>query len=164
MRARLDDPGLAVTRDSILVLAGCGPVNVPGMPEWGMMPIPQRLVSEGVRDMVRVSDGRMSGTSFGTVVLHVAPEAGMGGPLALVEDGDIISLDAHNGRLDLLVDDAELSRRREALIPPIREHLRGWPLLFQRHVTQAPLGCDLDFLIGETVAQRQRIEPVIGRS
>lgn len=164
MRARLDDPGLAVTRDSILVLAGCGPVNVPGMPEWGMMPIPQRLVSEGVRDMVRVSDGRMSGTSFGTVVLHVAPEAGMGGPLALVEDGDIISLDAHNGRLDLLVDDAELSRRREALIPPIREHLRGWPLLFQRHVTQAPLGCDLDFLIGETEAQRQRIEPVIGRS
>jgi len=164
MRRRVDDPALGVNAESVLVLAGCGPVGVPGMPEWGMIPIPARLLAAGVRDMVRVSDARMSGTSFGTVFVHAAPEAAVGGPLALVRDGDVIAVDADAGRLDLEVDPEELERRRREWRPPESPHLRGWPALYREHVTQAPDGCDLDFLQAPTAAHRQFVEPVVGRS
>ena len=163
MLARIDDPALPVTADSVLVLAGCGPVGA-GMPEWGMIPVPARLLKAGITDMVRVTDARMSGTSFGTVLLHVAPEAAVGGPLALIEDGDLISVDVPAGRCDLEISDAELARRRAAWSPPPRRHLRGWPALYASHVTQAPQGCDLDFLQAPTAAHRSFIEPVVGRS
>lgn len=164
MRARIDDPELDVTASSVLVLAGAGPVAVPGMPEWGMIPIPARLAAEGVSDMVRVTDARMSGTSFGTCVLHVAPEAAVGGPLALVRDGDTITLDAANGRLDLEVDPQELRARLAENPPYVSEHVRGWPALYQQHVTQADLGCDFDFLRADTPAKRRFVAPVVGRS
>jgi dihydroxy-acid dehydratase len=164
MLARIDDPGLAVTPDSVLVLAGCGPVGVPGMPEWGMVPIPARLVRAGVTDMVRVTDARMSGTSFGTVLLHVAPEAAVGGPLGLVADGDLISVDGPAGTPDLEVSPDELASRRAEVTPPPRAHLRGWPALYAQHVMQAPDGCDLDFLRAPTAAHLKFIEPVVGRS
>jgi len=164
MLERIDDPALPVTADSVLVLAGCGPAGVPGMPEWGMVPIPARLVRAGVTDMVRVTDARMSGTSFGTVLLHAAPEAAVGGPLGLVRDGDLISVDVLAGRLDLEVDQTELGRRLAAWEPAPPRHLRGWPALYARHVMQAPDGCDLDFLRAPTAAHRTFIEPVVGRS
>lgn len=164
MRARVDDPDLDVAPDSVLVLAGCGPAGVPGMPEWGMIPIPAKLAKAGVTDMVRVSDSRMSGTSFGTVFLHVAPEAAVGGPLALVQDGDTISVDVQAGRLDLEVDGQVLAGRRAGWTPPESPHLRGWPALYRDHVLQAPEGCDLDFLRGPTQAHRRFVEPVVGRS
>jgi len=164
MLARIDDPDLAVTRESVLVLAGCGPAGVPGMPEWGMIPIPARLVRAGVTDMVRITDARMSGTSFGTVVVHVAPEAAVGGPLGLVADGDLISVDVQAGRLDLEVPQAELTARRARAAPSPPAHLRGWPALYARHVMQAPDGCDLDFLRALGQAHLTFIEPVIGRS
>lgn len=164
MRARLDDPELEVTADDVLVVRRCGPVGVPGMPEWAMAPIPRALAASGVRDMVRISDGRMSGTSFGTVVVHVAPESAVGGPLGLVQDGDLVRLDVNARRLDLLVDDAELARRRQHREPPADEHLRGWPRLYRDHVMQAPHGCDLDFLTAPTAAARRFVPPVIGRS
>jgi dihydroxy-acid dehydratase len=164
MLARIDDPGLPVTADTILVLAGCGPVGVPGMPEWGMIPIPARLVRAGVTDMVRITDSRMSGTSFGTVVLHAAPEAAVGGPLGLVRDGDVICLDVPAGTVDLEVSADELGRRRTAWTPPASPHLRGWPALYARHVLQAPEGCDLDFLRAPTPAHQTFVEPVVGRS
>jgi dihydroxy-acid dehydratase len=146
LAARVDDPALAVTPDSVLVLQNAGPVGGPGMPEAGSLPIPKKLLTAGVRDMVRISDARMSGTAGGTVVLHVAPEAAVGGPLALVRDGDEIVLDAAARRLDLLVPEAELARRRAAWrpsAPPIR---RGYRRLFVERVLQAPEGCDFDFL------------------
>jgi dihydroxy-acid dehydratase len=164
MRRRVEDPNLAVDASSVLVLRGCGPVGGPGMPEWGMIPIPARLVAQGVRDMVRVTDARMSGTSFGTVFLHVAPEGAVGGPLALVGDGDEIAVDADAGRLDLLVEPSELARRQAAWRPPPAPHRRGWPALYRAHVTQAPKGCDLDFLEAPTAADRVFVEPVVGRS
>jgi len=164
MRARLDDPTIDIQENAVLVLAGCGPVNVPGMPEWGMMPIPQRLLDRGVTDMVRISDGRMSGTSFGTVVLHVAPEAGVGGPLGLVRDGDLVELNVPEGELNLLVGEEELHRRRSRWRQDVALHERGWPVLFQRHVLQAPQGCDLDFLVAPSNDFPERIDPVIGRS
>jgi dihydroxy-acid dehydratase len=164
MRRRVEDPDLDVTPDSVLVLAGCGPVGGPGMPEWGMIPIPARLVAAGVRDMVRVTDARMSGTSFGTVFLHVAPEAAIGGPLALVRDGDMIDVDVTAGVLNLDVPAGELARRRAAWSAPASPHLRGWPALYRDHVTQAPEGCDLDFLTAPTAAHRRFVEPVVGRS
>ncbi len=164
MRDRVDDPDLEVTAETVLVLAGCGPVGAPGMPEWGMIPIPARLASVGVRDMVRVTDARMSGTGFGTVALHVAPEAAIGGPLALVHDGDMVTIDAETGRLDLEVTAEELARRRALWSPTASPHLRGWPALYRRHVLQAPQGCDLDFLQAPTPEHRRFIEPVIGRS
>ena len=163
MRERIDDPQLEVTRDSVLVLAGAGPVGVPGMPEWGHVPVPARLAAAGVDDMVRVTDGRMSGTAFGTCVLHVAPEAAIGGPLALVRDGDQIALDVDAGTLDLEVSADELAEREARWQPPARTHLRGWPALYQEHVTQADLGCDFDFLRALPAA-RGLVEPVIGRS
>ncbi len=164
MLARIDDPALAVTPQSVLILAGCGPVGVPGMPEWGMIPIPARLVRAGVTDMVRITDSRMSGTSYGTVVLHAAPEAAVGGPLGLVRDGDVISLDVPAGTIELEVSADELDRRRAAWTPPPSPHLRGWPALYARHVLQAPEGCDLDFLRAPTPAHQTFVEPVVGRS
>ncbi|MBL0142431.1 MAG: dihydroxy-acid dehydratase [Betaproteobacteria bacterium] len=146
LAARIDDPALAVTADSVIVLQGAGPQGAPGMPEWGQLPIPQKLLKEGVRDMVRISDARMSGTSYGACVLHVAPESHVGGPLALVKDGDRISLDVSGRRLDLLVDEAELARRRAAWKPPAPHYTRGFGTLYLKHVTQADQGCDFDFL------------------
>jgi dihydroxy-acid dehydratase len=161
MRERIDDPALDVTADSVLVLAGCGPVGA-AMPEWGMIPIPRKLLDQGVTDMLRISDARMSGTSFGTVVLHVAPESAVGGPLARLRDGDVISLDAAAGTLTAEVDPAVLAAR-EPVLPPFTD-LRGWPLLHRQHVTQAPEGCDYDFLQARTPSEVRFAEPVIGRS
>jgi dihydroxy-acid dehydratase len=146
LSARVDDPALPVTADSVLVLQNAGPVGGPGMPEAGSLPIPAKLLTAGVRDMVRVSDARMSGTAGGTVVLHVAPEAAVGGPLALVRDGDEVALDAEARRLDLLVPEAELARRRAAWRAPVAPPARGYRRLFAERVLQAPEGCDFDFL------------------
>jgi dihydroxy-acid dehydratase len=148
LERRLDDPALGATPDSVLVLQGAGPLGGPGMPEWGMLPIPKRLLEQGVRDMLRISDARMSGTSFGACVLHVAPESFVGGPLALVKDGDLIELDVDARRLTLRVTDEELGRRRAAWTPPGFPIPRGYGALYARHVTQANLGCDFDFLQG----------------
>ncbi|MFL6661376.1 MAG: dihydroxy-acid dehydratase, partial [Rhizobacter sp.] len=146
---RIDDPALDVHANDVLVLRNAGPVGAPGMPEAGYLPIPRKLAAQGVKDMVRISDARMSGTAFGTIVLHVAPEAAAGGPLALVRDGDLIRLDVPARRIELLVDDAELARRGTsdplpgAAVPPDR----GYALLFHRSVLQADEGCDFDFLV-----------------
>jgi dihydroxyacid dehydratase/phosphogluconate dehydratase len=158
MRSRIDDPLLDVTPDSVLVLAGCGPAGM-AMPEWGNIPIPARLLRQGVTDMLRITDGRMSGTGFGTVVLHVAPESAVGGPLSRIRDGDLVSLDAYAGSLSA---SADLSAR-EPVLPPVRD-LRGWPVLHRMHVTQAPEGCDYDFLQALTPDSLAFTEPVIGRS
>ena len=152
MHARLDDPGLDVDASSVLVLRGCGPRGYPGMPEVGNMPLPARLLAAGVRDMVRISDARMSGTAYGTVVLHVAPEAAAGGPLALVRDGDPIVLDVPARRLEIDLPAAELARREpsaamKAALPAPR---RGWERLYIDHVLQADRGADLDFLVGSS--------------
>jgi dihydroxy-acid dehydratase len=146
MTARIDR--VHADESSVLVLQNAGPLGGPGMPEWGMLPIPKRLLARGVRDMVRISDARMSGTAYGTCVLHVAPESAVGGPLALVRDGDEVSLDVPARRLDLLVSAAELDRRRAAWTPPSPPADRGFTRLFAEHVTQAPDGCDFDFLHG----------------
>jgi len=143
---RIDDPDLDVTADSVLVMQNAGPVGGPGMPEWGMLPIPQKLLKEGVRDMVRISDARMSGTSYGTCVLHVAPESFVGGPLGLVQDGDMIELDIMGRRLDLKVSDEELAKRRESWTPPKAHYPRGYGWMFTQHIQQADKGCDFDFL------------------
>lgn len=150
MKTRIDSFDLVVDENSVLVMQYSGPKGVPGMPEWGMMPIPQRLVEKGVRDMVRISDARMSGTHYGTVVLHVSPESAVGGPLALVCNGDIIELDVEARSLSLLVDDAELARRRALWTPPPATHQRGWPYLYATHVTSASAGASLDFLRGKS--------------
>ncbi len=148
MYSRVDDPNLEVDENSVLVLKNGGPVGAPGMPEWGGLPIPKKLLQKGVRDLVRISDARMSGTHFGTVVLHVSPEAAVGGPLALVQDGDEILLDVPGRRLELLVDEAELGRRRNAWKAPEFRDKRGYAALYRAHVTQADEGCDFDFLEG----------------
>ena len=158
MRARVDDPALEVGPDSVLVLAGCGPVGM-AMPEWGNIPIPAKLLSRGVTDMLRITDGRMSGTGFGTVVLHVAPESAVGGPLSRLRDGDLVSLDAHAGSLSVSADLAS----REPVLPAVSD-TRGWPMLHRMHVLQAPEGCDYDFLAARMPDQLAFIEPVIGRS
>ena len=137
---------LDVTADDILVLRNAGPKGAPGMPEWGQLPIPQKILKKGVRDMLRISDARMSGTSYGACVLHVAPESHVGGPLALVRDGDPITLDVPGRALTLDVDAAELARRRAAWVPPKPHFSRGFGVLYLRHVTQANEGCDFDFL------------------
>jgi len=144
--ANIDSPNRNITAASVLVLRNCGPKGGPGMPECGMIPIPARLAAEGVNDMVRISDARMSGTSYGTCVLHIAPEAHIGGPLALVRDGDWIELDVPARRLTLQVPDEELAHRRESWAPPEPVYGRGYGQIFQEHVTQAPEGCDFDFL------------------
>jgi dihydroxy-acid dehydratase len=150
--ARIDDPDLEVDPDSVLVLRGCGPKGYPGMPEVSNMPLPTKLLAQGVRDMVRVCDGRMSGTAYGTVVLHVAPEAAAGGPLALVQTGDVISLDVQARRIDVEVPDQELARRtpNEATVAGFANPGRGWERLYVDHVLQADTGADLDFLVGSS--------------
>jgi dihydroxyacid dehydratase/phosphogluconate dehydratase len=144
--ARIDDEDLPVDADSVLVLRQAGPQGGPGMPEHGMLPIPKKLLRAGVRDMVRVSDARMSGTSYGACVLHVAPESHVGGPLALVRDGDPITLDLPERRLSLDVPDDELTRRRAAWTPPAPRYPRGYGALHAAHILQADAGCDFDFL------------------
>jgi dihydroxy-acid dehydratase len=146
MAARIDDPNLDVDENSVLVLKNAGPIGAPGMPEWGQLPIPKKVLAKGVRDMVRVSDARMSGTSYGACVLHVAPESFIGGPLALVRDGDIIELDIPGRRLSMQVSDEELERRRAAWKRPAPRYERGYGRLFSEHVSQANEGCDFDFL------------------
>lgn len=148
LQARLNDPELPVTEETVLVLQNVGPVGGPGMPEVGNFPIPAKLLKQGVRDMVRISDARMSGTAFGTIVLHVAPESAVGGPLALVQDGDEIELNVEERRLHLHVDGAELNRRRLAWQRQQPAFRRGYGQLYLQHVTQAPRGCDFDFLHG----------------
>ncbi len=149
LKANIDRDDLPVTPETILVLKGCGPKGYPGMPEVGNMPIPARLVRQGVRDMIRVSDARMSGTAFGTVILHVSPEAQAGGPLALVKTGDRIRVSASKGELELLVDAAELEARRAAWQPEPPHYTRGYARLYIDHVLQADAGADLDFLVGK---------------
>jgi dihydroxy-acid dehydratase len=146
IRERIDDPSLRITADSVLVLRGAGPLGGPGMPEYGMLPIPEYLLAAGVRDMVRISDARMSGTSYGACVLHVSPESAAGGPLALVRSGDLVTLDVAARSLRLEVADDELDRRRAAWQPPPPAYQRGYGALYGDHVTQADQGCDFDFL------------------
>lgn len=148
--SRMDDPDLPVDADTVLVMRGAGPIGAPGMPEAGHLPIPKKLLKAGVNDLVRISDARISGTAFGALVVHVAPESAVGGPLALVRDGDHIRLDVDERRLDLLVGDDELDRRRLELPPAEYGRERGWLGLYRRHVLQADEGCDLDFLRGST--------------
>ncbi len=146
LKKAIDDENLDVTPDHVLVLRNAGPQGGPGFPEWGMLPIPKALIKQGHRDMLRISDARMSGTSYGACVLHVAPEAYIGGPLALLKTGDIVRLDLPARRLDMLVDEAELARRRAAWQAPAPRFERGYGYMFSRHITQANEGCDFDFL------------------
>jgi dihydroxy-acid dehydratase len=146
MAARIDDPDLDIDGNSVIVLQNAGPQGAPGMPEWGQLPIPKKLLAQGIRDMVRISDARMSGTSYGTCVLHVAPESAIGGPLALVRDGDVIELDVPNRRLTLQVGEDELAKRRAGWQQPARKYGRGYGSLYLEHITQANEGCDFDFL------------------
>jgi dihydroxy-acid dehydratase len=157
MAARIDDPALPVSADSVLVLQHAGPLGAPGMPEWGQLPIPKKLLEQGVRDMLRISDARMSGTSYGACVLHVAPESYAGGPLALVRDGDMIALDVAGRKLHLDVDESELARRRAAWRKPEAHFVRGFGALYQNHITQANDGCDFDFLEGTAVTPEPEI-------
>jgi dihydroxy-acid dehydratase len=146
MKKAIDDENLQVTPDHVLVLRNAGPLGGPGFPEWGMLPIPKALIKQGHRDMLRISDARMSGTSYGACVLHVAPESFVGGPLALLKTGDIVRLDLANRRLDMLVDDEEIARRRAAWVAPQPRFERGWGWMYSNHITQADKGCDFDFL------------------
>ncbi|AXL87295.1 dihydroxy-acid dehydratase [Streptomyces sp. CB09001] len=156
--ARVDDPGLDVDADSVLVLRGCGPKGYPGMPEVSNMPLPKKLLEQGVRDMVRICDGRMSGTAYGTVVLHVAPEAAAGGPLGLIRTGDIVSLDVEARRIDIDVPADELARRtpNKATLDGFAHPKRGWERLYVDHVQQAHAGADLDFLVGSSGSEVSR--------
>jgi dihydroxyacid dehydratase/phosphogluconate dehydratase len=156
--ARVDDPDLDVTPDSVLILRGCGPMGYPGMPEVANLPLPQKILQQGVRDMVRISDGRMSGTAYGTVVLHVAPEAAAGGTLALVQDGDEIVLDVPNRSIVLEVPEEELARRTPspALVAGLASAKRGWERLYIEHVQGADKGADLDFLVGASGSEVTR--------
>ena len=149
MSARIDDPELEVDENTVLVLKNAGPKGGPGMPEWGGLPIPKKLLEKGVRDMVRISDARMSGTHFGTCVLHVCPESAAGGPLALVKTGDRICLDAPQRVIKMLVSDEELAERRKAFRPPKPKAVRGYGVMYAAHVTQANEGCDFDFMMGD---------------
>ncbi|HAC47886.1 MAG TPA: dihydroxy-acid dehydratase, partial [Sulfitobacter sp.] len=146
MKAAIDDENLDVTPDHVLVLRNAGPQGGPGMPEWGMLPMPKALLKQGHRDMLRISDARMSGTSYGACILHVAPESFVGGPLALLKTGDIVRMDLEARTLDMLVDEDELAARRAAWKAPEPRFERGWGYMFQRHVGQADQGCDFDYL------------------
>jgi dihydroxyacid dehydratase/phosphogluconate dehydratase len=150
--ARIDDPDLDIDETCVMVLRGCGPKGYPGMPEAANTPLPAKLLAAGVRDMIRICDGRMSGTAYGTVVLHVAPESAAGGPLSLVRDGDMISLDVPGRRIDLDVPAEELQRRQpsEAAGASYCSPVRGWQQLYVDHVMQADRGVDLDFLVGSS--------------
>jgi dihydroxy-acid dehydratase len=164
MLSRVNDPTLNVNRESVLILRNAGPKGVPGFPEWGMIPVPLKLLEQGITDIVRISDSRMSGTGYGTVVLHVSPEAAAGGPLALVHDGDFIELDVENRRLDLMIEPAEFDRRGKALKPPTSAHTRGYPRFYIDHVLQAHEGADFDFLRPRSDADLRFVEPTVGRS
>ena len=161
MSARIDSPELDVTADSVIVLQSAGPQGAPGMPEWGQLPIPQKLLKEGVRDMLRISDARMSGTSYGACVLHVTPESHVGGPLALVQDGDLVTLDVEARRIDLNVSDEELARRKAAWKAPAPKFTRGFGVLYLKHVQQADKGCDFDFLAPDYAGPASADEPEI---
>jgi dihydroxy-acid dehydratase len=161
LAARIDAPDLPVTPDSVIVLQSAGPQGAPGMPEWGQLPIPQKLLKEGVRDMVRISDARMSGTSYGACVLHVTPESHVGGPLALVRDGDLVELDVDARRIELKVSDEELARRRAAWTQPPDKFTRGFGVLYLKHIQQADTGCDFDFLETEKAQAPAGGEPEI---
>ena len=164
MLARIDDPDIDVTADSVLVLKDCGPKAVPGMPEWGAIPIPRKLQEAGVNDMVRISDARMSGTSYGTIVLHACPEAGAGGPLGVIRDGDIIHLDVEQRRLDVLISASELADRLAHKCARPIPHLRGYPKLYIDHVLQCDEGCDFDFLRPRNAEELKFVPPIVGRS
>ncbi|MEC8554734.1 MAG: L-arabinonate dehydratase [Planctomycetota bacterium] len=153
MKEKINDPDLDVTADSVIVLRSAGPLGAPGFPEWGMLPIPNKLLKEGVRDMLRISDARMSGTSYGTCVLHVSPESHLGGPLALVQTGDEIEIDVEQRLIHWHVEDEEIARRKAAWSPPEPLWERGYHALFAKHVTQAQQGCDFDFLAGRSPGQ-----------
>jgi len=146
LSARIDDPELAVDENSAIVLQSAGPQGAPGLPEWGQLPIPQKLLKKGVRDMLRISDARMSGTSYGACVLHVTPESHVGGPLALVRDGDLISIDIEARRLELMISDEEMAKRKAAWKAPAPKFTRGYGVLYLKHIQQADQGCDFDFL------------------
>ena len=146
MKAVIDEEHLDVTADTVLVLRNVGPQGGPGMPEWGMLPIPKKLVKQGVRDMLRISDARMSGTSYGACVLHVAPESYIGGPLALIRTGDLIRVDVESRLIQVELSDEELSCRRDDLIPPPPRYERGYGYMFSQHIGQAQDGCDFDYL------------------
>jgi dihydroxy-acid dehydratase len=148
MKRRMDDPDLDADENSVYILRNAGPKGGPGMPEWGQLPVPKKLLQKGVRDVVRISDSRMSGTSYGACVLHVAPESYVGGPLALVKEGDVIELDVAERKLNMLVSDEELARRRAAWTPPKPHFPRGYGQMFSQHIKQANEGCDFDFLEG----------------
>jgi dihydroxyacid dehydratase/phosphogluconate dehydratase len=152
-----DDPDLDVDADSVMALRNAGPVGAPGMPEWGQLPIPAKLLKAGATDLVRISDARMSGTSYGAVVLHVSPESAVGGPLSLVRSGDRIRLDVRARSLDMLVSDDELRRRRSEWKPPATGDERGYRALYRRHVLQANDGCDLDFLRGRSAVVTETV-------
>jgi dihydroxy-acid dehydratase len=164
MLARVEADDLDVTPASVLILRNSGPRGVPGMPEWGQIPIPTKLLKQGIKDMVRISDARMSGTSYGTVILHAAPEAAVGGPLAIVKNGDQIRLDAARRRLDILISDQEIEQRLAQWSPPPAKHLRGYPRLYIEHVLQANEGCDFDFLRPDSEEALHFVAPQVGRS
>ena len=157
MKAQINDPDLDVTADSVLILRSAGPLGAPGFPEWGMLPIPQKLLREGVRDMVRISDARMSGTSYGTCVLHIAPESAAGGPLGLVRTGDMIEIDVAKRSIHWDVTEDEIARRRKLMPPTTSLPQRGYSHLYAKHVTQADKGCDFDFLAGRSPGQEPSI-------
>ena len=154
LNTRIDSESLDIHKDSVIVLQSAGPQGAPGMPEWGQLPIPQKLLKQGVRDMVRISDARMSGTSYGACVLHVTPESHVGGPLALVQDGDLISLDVENRTINLLISDNEMMNRKAAWVAPVAKFTRGYGTLYLKHIQQADKGCDFDFLEPE-----EKLEP-----
>ena len=164
MLDRIEREDLEVTATSVLVLKHCGPKSVPGIPEWGAMPVPAKLQKAGIKDLVRISDARMSGTSYGTVILHVCPEAASGGTLAIIRAGDQIRVDVPHRLLDLLVSDAEIQRRLAAAQPPTSRHLRGYPRLYIDHVLQADQGCDFDFLRPKNEQELRFVSPLVGRS
>ncbi|QGY33052.1 L-arabinonate dehydratase [Pantoea cypripedii] len=147
LQARIDDPELDVTADSVLVLQNAGPLGAPGFPEWGQIPIPKKLLQQGVKDIVRISDSRMSGTSFGSCVVHISPESFIGGPLAFVQDGDLIELSVQKRQLNLLITEEEMAARRELWIKPAPRYPRGYGRMFTEHVSQADDGCDFDYLL-----------------
>ena len=151
MDRRIDDPDLDVRPDDVLVMRNAGPLGGPGMPEWGFLPLPKKLLQQGVRDMVRISDARMSGTAFGTVVVHATPESAAGGPLAAVRNGDMIELNVPERRLDLLVEPDEIARRLATQARPPAPYRRGYGWLFAQHIQQADKGCDFDFLRAEVL-------------
>lgn len=160
----VDDENLPIEASTVLILRNAGPKAVPGMPEWGMIPIPKKLRIQGVKDMVRISDARMSGTSFGTVILHVVPEAAIGGPLAFVKNGDRIIVDIPARKICLEISDEEMGKRKNEWHPPVSEHKRGYPKLYIREVLQADEGCDFDFLKPKSENDLPFIEPIVGRS